>query len=228
MECYRRVRLDGDRAANPLTGVPGRNTWPESGPEAGLQSEGSLMTKPIERRTARLTLRCWGDQDRAPFAAMNADPEVMRYFAALWTEDASNAAIDTWLSQFAAQGWSNWAVEITHTGEFIGFIGLSVPKRVLPFSPCVEIGWRLGRSFWHQGYATEGAREALRVGFETVGLDEIVSFTTLTNLPSRAVMTRLGMRDTHANFDHPGVPEGHPLRPHCLYKLSSADWHRQA
>lgn len=175
-------------------------------------------------QTARLILRAWRDTDRAPFAAMSADPEVMQYFATPWSAEQSNAAIDTWLAQFAAQGWSNWAVELAGSGEFIGFIGLSVPRRVLPFSPCVEIGWRLARPFWHQGYATEGAREALRVGFELVGLEEIVSFTTLTNRPSRAVMERLGMRNAHADFEHPGVPEGHPLRPHCLYTLRRAEW----
>ena len=186
------------------------------------------MTDLIEPRTQRLILRLWRDADRAAFAAMNADPEVMRYFPAPWPPEQSNAAIDTWLAQFAAQGWSNWAVEITRTGEFIGFIGLSVPRRVLPFSPCVEIGWRLAPPFWHHGYATEGAREALRVGFEVVQLEEIVSFTTLTNLRSRAVMERLGMRNADADFEHPGVPEGHPLRPHCLYKLSRAEWLRRS
>lgn len=171
-------------------------------------------------------LRGWRDADRVPFAAMNADPEVMQYFPAPWPPEQSNAAIDSWLAQFAAQGWSNWAVEVTRTAEFIGFIGLSIPKRPLPFSPCVEIGWRLARRFWHQGYATEGAREALRAGFEIAGLDEIVSFTTLSNLRSRAVMERLGMRNANADFEHPGVPEGHALRPHCLYKLGRAEWSR--
>lgn len=179
---------------------------------------------PITFTTPRLTLRPWQDADRAPFAAMNADPEVMRYFPSLWAPEMSNAAIDLWLAQFAAQGWSNWAVEITDAGRFIGFIGLSVPRRPLPFSPCVEIGWRLARAHWHQGYATEGARAALAVGFGTLGLDEIVSFTALSNLPSRAVMQRIGLRNANADFEHPGVPEGHPLRPHCLYTLRRADW----
>ncbi|HSW04970.1 GNAT family N-acetyltransferase [Aquabacterium sp.] len=178
------------------------------------------MQDPIEFSTARLTLRCWRDADRAPFAAMNADPEVMRYFPALWPPEMSNTAIDIWCAQFAQQGWSNWAVELSGSGEFIGFIGLSVPRRPLPFSPCVEIGWRLARAHWHQGYATEGARAALGIGFERLGLAEIVSFTTLTNRPSRAVMERIGMHNANADFEHPGVPEGHALRPHCLYRMS--------
>lgn len=178
----------------------------------------------IEFDTQRLAFRLWADRHRGPFGAMNADPEVMRYFPALSTSEQSDAMVDGWLRQFTERGWSNWAVEIRETGEFIGFIGLSVPRRQLPFSPCVEIGWRLRRSAWGHGYATEGATQCLRVAFERLDLDEIVSFTALTNLPSIAVMRRIGMRDSHADFEHPAVPEGHELRPHCLYKISSAQW----
>lgn len=181
----------------------------------------------IEFGTPRLAFRAWQDRHRAPFAAMNADPEVMRYFPALLSADQTNAGVDIWCRQFADQGWSNWAVELRDTGEFIGFIGLSVPRRQLPFSPCVEIGWRLKRSAWGQGYATEGATECLRVGFDRLGLDEIVSFTTLANLPSIAVMKRIGMSDANANFEHPAVPEGSPLRVHCLYKITRAQWNRR-
>ena len=155
---------------------------------------------------------------------MNADPEVMRYFPALLSTEQTNAGIDIWRQQFTEKGWSNWAVELQDTGEFIGFIGLSVPRRQLPFSPCVEIGWRLKKAAWGRGYATEGAKECLRVGFEQLGLEDIVSFTTLTNLPSVAVMKCIGMSDTQANFEHPAVPEGSSLRPHCLYKITRAQW----
>lgn len=157
---------------------------------------------------------------------MNADPEVMRYFPALLSAEQSNAGVDIWCQQFAQRGWSNWAVELLETGEFIGFIGLSVPGRQLPFNPCVEIGWRLKRAAWGNGYATEGAKACLHVGFGQLGLDEVVSFTTLTNLPSIAVMRRIGMSNAQANFEHPGVPEGSPLRPHCLYKITRAQWKR--
>ena len=142
----------------------------------------------------------------------------------LLSAEQTNASIDMWRSQFEERGWSNWAVERKEAGELIGFIGLSVPKRQLPFSPCVEIGWRLKRSAWGKGYATEGAKECLRIGFERLGLTEIVSFTTLTNLPSRRVMERIGMTNSNADFEHPAVPEGNPLRPHCLYKISRAQW----
>lgn len=182
------------------------------------------MMTPIEIETPRLVLRQWRERDREPFAAMNADPAVMEFFPSLQTREASDASIDAWQAQFARQGWSNWAAELRETGAFIGFVGLSVPRRVLPFSPCVEIGWRLARAHWGRGYATEGARAALRMGFEQLGLGEIVSFTTLGNLRSRAVMERIGMRNANEDFEHPAVPEGHALRWHCLYRIGREQW----
>ena len=178
----------------------------------------------IEFDTARLAFRAWQDRHRAPYAEMNADPEVMRYFLAVETMEQSNAGVNAWMGQFSERGWSNWAVELLGSGEFIGFIGLSIPKRRLPFSPCVEIGWRLKRAAQGQGYATEGAKECLRIGFERVGLEEIVSFTSLLNLPSIAVMKKIGMHNVNADFDHPAIPPGHPLRPHCLHKISRKEW----
>lgn len=182
----------------------------------------------IEFDTPRLRLRRWRDTDRASFAAMNADPAVMEFFPALQTREASDASIDAWEAQFEQRGWSNWAAELRDTGEFIGFIGLNVPRRVLPFSPCVEVGWRVARRYWGQGLASEAARGSLRVGFERLALAEIVSFTTLTNRRSRAVMERIGMTDTRQDFEHPAVPEGHALRPHCLYRLTREQWATQA
>lgn len=178
----------------------------------------------IEFETERLNLIAWQERHVAPFAAMNADPEVMRYFPALATEAQTRAAVTSWRAQFEEQGWSNWAVELKESGEFIGFAGLSVPRRQLPFSPCVEIGWRLARRFWGHGYATEGAKACLAVGFATLGLAEIVSFTALANLPSRAVMERIGMRNTGQDFDHPAIPEGNPLRRHCLFVITRGQW----
>jgi len=174
---------------------------------------------PIELETARLKLRRWRDADRAPFAALNADPAVMEFFPAPQSREASDASIDAWQAQLESRGWSNWAVELVESGEFIGFVGLSVPRRALPCSPCVEVGWRLARRFWGRGLASEAARAALGAGFERIGLAEIVSFTALGNLRSRAVMERIGMQDAHQDFEHPGVPEGHALRLHCLYRI---------
>ena len=179
------------------------------------------MTVPLELCTERLLLRPWRDADREPYAAMNADPAVMAFFPALQSRADSDASIDAWQSQFATRGWSNWALEEIETGDFIGFTGLSVPRRVLPFSPCVEIGWRLARRFWGRGFASEAARAALRAGFGRIGLTEIVSFTAVVNRRSRAVMERIGMQDAHEDFEHPAIAEGDPLRLHCLYRIRS-------
>lgn len=185
-----------------------------------------MASVPLEFNTSRLAFRLWRDGHRSAFAAMNSDREVMRYFPALQDEAQSNATIDAWLAHFEEHGWGNWAVELSGTGEFIGFIGLNIPRRQLPFSPCIEVGWRLKRAAWGQGFATEGATEVLRIGFERLALAEIVSFTALLNTPSIAVMKRLGMTDANSDFEHPGVPEGHPLRPHCLYRISRPEWMR--
>jgi RimJ/RimL family protein N-acetyltransferase len=179
-----------------------------------------------EFSTPRLAFRIWRGHHRVAFAAMNSDKEVMRYFPSLQTEEQSNATVDAWLAHFRERGWGNWAVELLDSGEFIGFIGLNVPCRQLPFSPCVEVGWRLRRTAWGYGYATEGARACLRRAFAEFGLDEVVSFTALANARSVAVMRRIGMENANANFEHPAVPEGSPLRLHCLYRASRSDWLR--
>ena len=178
----------------------------------------------MELSTPRLLLRQWRDDDLAPFAALNADPEVMRYFPAPETRAQSDTAIDRWNAQLAERGWSNWAVERRDTGALIGFIGLTMPRRKLPFTPCVEVGWRLRRDAWGQGFATEGATACLRAGFERLGLDEIVSFTALVNRRSIAVMERIGLRDAQADFEHPALAEGSPLRLHKLYRVTRGEW----
>ena len=159
---------------------------------------------------------------------MNADPAVMEFFPSLQSREASDASIDAWSAQFNSRGWSSCAVELRSSGEFIGFVGLSVPKHQLPFSPCVEIGWRMAHAHWGQGYATEAARAALDFGFSQLGLTEVVSFTAVLNQRSRRVMERIGMRNANANFEHPGVPEGSPLREHCLYRIGRTQWQPNA
>jgi RimJ/RimL family protein N-acetyltransferase len=181
----------------------------------------------IELETPRLRLRQWRDADREPFAALNADPATMEHFPSTLTREASDAMIDGFRDAIVTRGWSNWAVEVKASGDFIGFIGLSIPKRQLPFMPCVEVGWRIAREHWGRGYASEGAREALRAGFERLGLDEIVSFTALTNVRSRRVMERIGMRDAREDFEHPALEPGHRLRRHCLYRIARADWEKE-
>jgi len=172
-------------------------------------------------RTDRLLLRRWTAADREPFAQMNADPRVMAHFPAALTREESDALADRIDAHFARRGFGAWAVEIPEVAPFAGFIGLAVPDFDAPFMPSVEIGWRLAAEYWGNGYATEGARAALAFGFDTLGLAEIVSFTTPDNLQSRRVMERIGMmRDPADDFDHPNLPAGHPLRRHVLYRIT--------
>ena len=182
------------------------------------------MPETHERQTSRLLLRRWRDADREPFAAQSADPEVMRYFPATLDRAASDATVDRIRAHWDKHGWGLWAAELRATGEFVGFLGLLVPRFPLPGNPGVEVGWRLGRDYWGHGYATEGARAAIEMGFGTLELPEIVAVTALGNLRSRAVMERIGLRDAHLEFDHPGVPEGIAVRRHCLYRMSATEW----
>jgi RimJ/RimL family protein N-acetyltransferase len=182
-----------------------------------------------ELRTSRLVLRRWRDTDRASFAALNADPVVMEHFPATLRREESDDLADRIAAGLDERGWGLWAVEIPGTVAFAGFIGLNPATFAAPFTPAVEVGWRLAREHWGSGYATEGARAALTFGFDALALEEIVSFTTHGNERSRQVMERLGMRrDPADDFDNPNVPDGDPLRPHVLYRLDRATWQRKA
>lgn len=170
--------------------------------------------------TARLRLRGWHDSDGDPFATMNADPVVMEHFPAVLDRAASDAMIDRMRAHWQLEGFGFWAIERGEDDAFLGFAGLSRPSFEAHFTAAVEVGWRFARAAWGHGYATEAAREALRFGFETIGLEEIVSFTVRANARSTAVMQRLGMtHDPADDFDHPRLPVGHPLRRHVLYRL---------
>jgi RimJ/RimL family protein N-acetyltransferase len=179
--------------------------------------------------TERLILRPWRDDDLAPFAALNADPHVAATLGGVMDRAASDALAARIRDHFDAHGFGLWAVEVPDVAPFVGFVGLSRPRFAAHFTPCVEIGWRLAFAHWGKGYATEAARAALAFGFERTGLDEIVSFTAATNARSRAVMERLGMRrDPADDFDHPNLPEDHPLRRHVLYRLPRTQWQDKA
>jgi RimJ/RimL family protein N-acetyltransferase len=176
-------------------------------------------------RSARLLLRPWRDSDRAPFAALNADPEVMAHMPKLLTPQESDAWITRIENHFDVHGFGVFAVESLDDASFMGFVGLMQPSFETPFPARVEIGWRLGRRFWGRGYALEGARASLQYGFETLALPEIVAMTVLGNERSWRLMERLGMqRDLASDFDHPSLPVGHVLRPHILYRLNRARW----
>jgi RimJ/RimL family protein N-acetyltransferase len=173
-----------------------------------------------EIETPRLRLRAWKPEDRAPFAALNADPRVVEFLPGPLAREESDAVADRIEAHFAAHGFGWWAVEIPSVAPFVGFIGLARPRFTAHFTPCVEIGWRLAAEHWGRGYATEGARAALEFGFTRLGLSEIVSLTVPANIRSRRVMEKLGLTHNPADdFDHRFLPEGHRLRRHVLYRL---------
>jgi ribosomal-protein-alanine N-acetyltransferase len=175
--------------------------------------------------TERLVLRGWTDADKAPFAAMNADPRVMELFPSVLSTEDSDALIARTMAAFREEGFGLWAVERRRDRALLGFVGLAAPAWEAAFTPCVEIGWRLAFDAWGHGYATEAGRAVLEFAFERLRLGEVVSFTSGVNRRSRAVMERLGMsRDAADDFDHPRLPAGHPLRRHVLYRLSADRW----
>jgi RimJ/RimL family protein N-acetyltransferase len=176
-------------------------------------------------RTPRLLLRPWRDDDRAPFAAMSADPAVMEYFPSVLDRAGSDALIDRLRAHFAARGYGFWAVEAPGVAPFIGLVGLLHQTYPAPWTPGIEIGWRIARPYWGQRYAPEAAAEALRIGFEDIGADQLAAITVPANLKSRRVMTKLGMiHDEAGSFDHPELPAASPLRRHVLYRLTRERW----
>ncbi len=165
----------------------------------------------------QITLRQWRDSDLEPYAAMNADPEVMRYFPSRLSREQSKASLARQRSLLEQRGWGLWVLDVD--GTFAGFTGLAVPSFEASFMPCVEVGWRLCREYWGRGVAYRGALKALAYGFGTLKLPEIVSFTAAVNAPSRRLMERLGfVRETASDFEHPSISQGHELRHHVLYR----------
>lgn len=183
------------------------------------------MARGPQIQTQRLTLRRWQKDDLKPFAALNADPIVMEHFPSVLTAEDTARFVTRIEEHFDEYGYGLWVVEHELSGDFVGFTGLFVPSFEAPFTPAVEIGWRLAAEHWGKGYATEAARGALRFGFEQAGLAEIVSFTVPANTQSTKVMERIGMTHNAADdFDHPSLPEGSPPRRHVLYRMSASDW----
>jgi RimJ/RimL family protein N-acetyltransferase len=170
-------------------------------------------------RTDRLLMRRWKDSDREPFAALNGDPDTLRFFPATLDREASDAFVDRIETRFGEQGYGLWALEVADSAEFVGYTGLSLMPEGVPGAGGTEIQWRLVRPAWHHGYATEAAKAALAVAFDNIGLDEIWSMTAVLNEPSQAVMRRIGLIEVD-RFANPRIPEGHPLRPHVTYHLA--------
>ncbi|MBA2369780.1 MAG: GNAT family N-acetyltransferase [Candidatus Protochlamydia sp.] len=176
-------------------------------------------------KTKRLILRPWREEDLESFAQLNADPRVMEYFSSVLSRQESNDLAQRISAKLEKQDWGLWAVSVQNIADFIGFIGLAEPSFDAHFTPAVEVGWRLIFDHWGKGYATEGAKAALKYGFETLNHDEIVSFTAVQNMRSRRIMKKIGMHhDSKDDFDHPKLPEDHSLRRHVLYRINHSEW----
>lgn len=166
--------------------------------------------------TPRLLLRHWLPTDTCPFTQMNADADVMRYYPEPYTQERTQALVASIQQELQQCGFGLYAAQEKESGEFMGYIGLHRATFDASFCPCVEIGWRLGKTYWNKGFATEGATACLAHAFQHLGLHTVYSFTAVLNAPSQRVMQKLGMRFVQ-HFQHPALPEGHPLRPHVLY-----------
>jgi RimJ/RimL family protein N-acetyltransferase len=186
-----------------------------------------IEPRPGDVLTERLLLRGWSERDEQQLLAMSTDSEVMRYFLRVMSAEEARTFVRRQRRLLEAGRPGLFAVETREDGRFVGFVGLAEPRFEAAFTPCVEIGWRLTRGAWGKGYATEAGRAVLAHAFGTLGLDEVVSFTAALNLPSQAVMRRLGMHaERDEDFDHPSLPEGDPLRRHVLYRLRAEKWRR--
>ncbi len=184
--------------------------------------------KPHRLETRRLRLRQWEASDYSAFAELNRDPVAMEFFPSPLSREESDAIASKCQALIAEKGWGFWAASLLSSNEFIGFIGLHELADDIPCSPCVEIGWRLRKEYWGNGYATEGAIEALNFAFNTLQLQEVVAFTAIHNQRSRAVMKNLGMTNSHQNFVHPKLDPKHPLSEHVLYKIQGEDYFRHS
>ena len=176
------------------------------------------LTLAIQIETSRLILRPWRATDLDAFAQLNADAEVMQYFPKTLNREESDTLAHRIEKLITENGWGFFAIELKHSGEFIGFTGLHDQPEQFDFSPCVELGWRLAKEFWHQGYATEAAQACLNFAFQQLELDHVVAFTAKNNAPSEKVMQRLGMQYVK-NFNHPALDKNHALAEHLLYRI---------
>jgi len=174
----------------------------------------------------RLGFRLWKEEDKMPFAKMNADKEVMAYFPSVLSTEASNDFLGRIENHFKDYGYGLWAVEVKETSKFIGYIGFHHATFESDFCPCVEIGWRLDLSSWHNGYATEGAKACLLHGFNFLGFKEVYSFTAKINLSSINVMKKIALKKIK-DFDYPAIEEASPLKVHVLYKLEKSEYEQK-
>ncbi|MDD3052017.1 MAG: GNAT family N-acetyltransferase [Candidatus Cloacimonetes bacterium] len=172
-----------------------------------------------EFETDRLGFRQWQDRDKLPFAKMNSNAEVMKYFPNTLTNKQSDEFVERIVNHFKNFGYGLWAVDKKNTKEFIGYIGFLTATFVSDFTPCIEIGWRLDNRFWNNGFATEGAKKCLLYGFNILKFKDIYSFTSILNKQSIKVMEKIGLRRI-CTFNHPKIENNHPLQLHVLYNIN--------
>lgn len=182
------------------------------------------MPKIIQLKADKLLLRQWIPADLPEFARMNADPKVMEFFPEILEKSQSDQLGEKIRLDIESQGWGLWAIELLENHSFIGFAGLNKVDFGLDFTPCIEIGWRLDRTWWGKGYATQAANRVLQFAFTQAKFAEIYSFTSIKNIRSRKLMQRINMVNTNQYFDHPGLNSNHPLAKHVLYKLTRSQW----
>lgn len=175
--------------------------------------------------TQRLILRKWKVSDLLSLYRINSDPKVMEFFPNRLTREESDRFAKEIQYKIKENGWGFWAIEEKQSSQFIGFVGLNKPRIDLPFTPCIEIAWRLDSYYWNKGYATEAAKRSLEYAFTTLCINEVVSFTALINKRSEKVMQKIGMIDTQNNFFHPKVPSNSLLSEHVLYKITKEQWY---
>ncbi len=179
----------------------------------------------IHIETERLILREWKEEDKAPFARMNADPMVMEFFPRRLTENDSNHLVDRFQKHFETSGFGFYAVELKKTGDFMGFAGLQAVEMAVPFTPAVEIAWRLDYEYWGKGYATEAAQTVLGHGFTELKLKEIVAYAVHDNSRAIKLIEKIGMkRDPKMDFDYPHLPKDHPLGRFVLYRMAKKQY----
>jgi len=175
--------------------------------------------------TDRLLIRSWCESDRQPLFELNQDPEVMEFLGPPLSRYQSDQLVDRFVSEQEISGYCPWVVELSQSGEFVGFVGLQSVPDYLNFVNGLEVVWRLKSKFWGLGLATEAAHAALRIGFGSLGLAQVVSMTSKLNVRSQRVMQRLGIsHNEDDDFKHPAVDVESRLRAHVLYQLSDADW----
>jgi RimJ/RimL family protein N-acetyltransferase len=182
------------------------------------------MNYPIELETEHLKLRQWRDEDLPIYAKITSNPEVMKFFPAPLSREQSDAAAEKFRGLIASRGWGFWAIELKKRGVFIGYAGLHAPSTQFPFSPCVEIAWRVEPQYWESGVVLEAGEVILSYAFDVLKLDEVVYFTALQNSKAKGVMSQLGMRDRDKNFKHPSFPSGDSLAEHRLYGMTKEEW----